>query len=186
MLKIPASGGQWQKAARQECQGHFKGKILEKRCQRNSKKRRGSRSKLHASIHFQIRRINGRQISRIKSLMCDCSLFCTGIEEREGKELDFWSFDYWPAVVKIDTKSKVEFVVSSITMVYLLPSWASRKHPRKRKTYVKGKSRMASLRLAKETMGFDDTTLKTPVIPTSFWSGLFTKIWQQSSKLSSH
>lgn len=61
-------------------------------------------------------------------------------------------------------------------MVYFLSSWASRKHPGKGKIYGKGKNRMASLSLGKGNMGFDDTTVKTPVNPTSFWSALFIQI----------
>lgn len=63
-------------------------------------------------------------------------------------------------------------VVSSITMVYFLSSWARRKHSGKGKIYGKGKNTMASLRLGKGNM--DDTTVKTPVNPMSFWSAL---IW---------
>lgn len=66
------------------------------------------------------------------------------------------------------------FFVSSISTVYFLSSWASRKHPGKRKTYGKGENRMASLRLGKGNMGFDDTMVKTPVNPMSLWSALFT------------
>lgn len=68
-------------------------------------------------------------------------------------------------------------VVSSIAIIHFLSSWVRRKHPGKGKICGKGKNRMASLRLRKGNMGFDDTTVKTPVNPMSFWSALFIQIW---------